>query len=227
MEEHESIQEMHTHFTSIINELHSLGEIIPTNKLVRKILTILLCSWESKVNNITKAKDLQKLTIDELIRNLKTYEMKRKNDLERREPNKERSLVLKATHTDSSSDESEMMYLTRRFQKMVHKIGRIPMKESSSRNFKGNDCCHKCRKSGHFIKDFPLYKQVHYKTNTDKAAKRNQRDSSSESEGEDDQGDTSMIVVESEAAKYDSTFSLMAKSDEDEDDDDDDDEVNS
>ncbi|XP_070011150.1 uncharacterized protein [Nicotiana sylvestris] len=54
----ESIQDMHTRFTSIINELHSLGEIIPRNKLVRKILSVLPSSWESKVNDITKAKDL-------------------------------------------------------------------------------------------------------------------------------------------------------------------------
>nr|XP_016446729.1 PREDICTED: uncharacterized protein LOC107771796 [Nicotiana tabacum] len=41
MQDDESIQEMHTRFTSIINELHSLGETIPRNKLVRKILTVL------------------------------------------------------------------------------------------------------------------------------------------------------------------------------------------
>ncbi|XP_019239937.1 PREDICTED: uncharacterized protein LOC109219924 [Nicotiana attenuata] len=34
----ESIQDVHNRFTSIINELHSIGEIIPGNKLVRKIL---------------------------------------------------------------------------------------------------------------------------------------------------------------------------------------------
>ncbi|XP_075095328.1 uncharacterized protein LOC142173605 [Nicotiana tabacum] len=73
----ESIQDMHTQFTSIINELHSLGEIIPRNKLVRKILSVLPSSWESKVNAITEAKDLQKLTIDELVGNLKTYKMKK------------------------------------------------------------------------------------------------------------------------------------------------------
>ncbi|XP_070015497.1 uncharacterized protein [Nicotiana sylvestris] len=58
MKDDESIQDMHTRFTSIINELHSLGEIIPRNKLVRKILNILHSSWEIKVNAITKAKDL-------------------------------------------------------------------------------------------------------------------------------------------------------------------------
>ncbi|XP_070020034.1 uncharacterized protein [Nicotiana sylvestris] len=72
MKDDESIQDMHIGFTSIINELHSLGEIIPRNKLVRKILSILSSPWESKVNVITKSKDLQELTTEELIGNLKT-----------------------------------------------------------------------------------------------------------------------------------------------------------
>nr|XP_033508253.1 uncharacterized protein LOC117273256 [Nicotiana tomentosiformis] len=58
MKDDESIQDMHTRFTSIINELHSLGEFIPRNKLVRKILSRLPGSWKSKVNSITKANDL-------------------------------------------------------------------------------------------------------------------------------------------------------------------------
>ncbi|XP_075077379.1 uncharacterized protein LOC142164101 [Nicotiana tabacum] len=58
MNDDESIQNIHTRFTSIINELHYLGEIIPRNKLVRKILSVLPGSWESKVNAITEAKDL-------------------------------------------------------------------------------------------------------------------------------------------------------------------------
>ncbi|XP_070020558.1 uncharacterized protein LOC142178480 [Nicotiana tabacum] len=158
MYEDESIQDMHTRLTSIINELHSLREVIPINKLVRKILSVLPGSWESKVNAITEAKDLQMLTIDKIIGNLKTYKMKRKKDLERKEPKKEKNLVLKAANKDSSSDESDMEYLTRRFQKMIRKNSGIPKKGSSSRNFKENDCCHKCGKSGHFIKDCPLHK---------------------------------------------------------------------
>ncbi|XP_070015383.1 uncharacterized protein [Nicotiana sylvestris] len=41
MKDDESIQDMHTKFTSIINELHSLGDVIPRNKLVRKIINVL------------------------------------------------------------------------------------------------------------------------------------------------------------------------------------------
>ncbi|XP_070020839.1 protein GRIP-like [Nicotiana sylvestris] len=48
MKDDESIQDMHTRFTSIINELYSLRDVIPRNKLVRKILSVLRGSWESK-----------------------------------------------------------------------------------------------------------------------------------------------------------------------------------
>ncbi|XP_075108824.1 uncharacterized protein LOC142180678 [Nicotiana tabacum] len=48
MKDDDSIQDMHTRFISIINELHALGEIIHRNKLVRKVLSVLPSSWESK-----------------------------------------------------------------------------------------------------------------------------------------------------------------------------------
>ncbi|XP_070022578.1 uncharacterized protein [Nicotiana sylvestris] len=118
MKDNESIQDMHTRFTSIINELHSLGDVIPRNKLVRKILNVLPGSWESKVNAIIEAKDLQTLTMDELISNLKTYEMKRKKDSERREPKKETNLVFKAKSSVSSDEDSDIAYPTKRFLKM-------------------------------------------------------------------------------------------------------------
>ncbi|XP_070056178.1 uncharacterized protein [Nicotiana tomentosiformis] len=247
MKDDESIQELHTRFTSIINELHSLGETIPRNKFVKKILSVLPSSWERKVNAITEAKDLQTLTIDELVGNLKTYEMKKK-DNERREPKREKNLVLKKDSNDSSGEDGDMAYLTRRFQKMVRRNGGIPKRESSSKP-KNYDLYHKCGKPRHFIKKCPILKQDQYKNNFDKAAKRNPvpdkrfkrknivvniikqalaawGDSSSEFEEEDDHCDSLMMAVESEATEYDSIFALMAQSDDDDDDDDDDDEVN-
>ncbi|XP_070007570.1 uncharacterized protein [Nicotiana sylvestris] len=161
----ESIQDMHTRVTSIIHELNYLGEIIPRNKLARKILSMLPGSWESKDNDIREAKDMQKLMNDKLIENLKTYEMKKKKDHERKEPKKKKNMVLKVENSDSSGDDADMAYLRQRFQKMGF--------------------------------------------------------SSSESEGDNEQGDTSMMFVESEAAEYNSIFALMEKYDNDEDDDDD------
>ncbi|XP_019230875.1 PREDICTED: uncharacterized protein LOC109211759 [Nicotiana attenuata] len=98
MKDDESIQDMHTRFTSIINELHSLGK---------------------QSERHYREKDLQELTIDELVGNLKTYEMKKKKkDNERRKPKRKKNLVLKTDNNDSSNEDGDMAYLTRRFQKM-------------------------------------------------------------------------------------------------------------
>ncbi|XP_070057389.1 uncharacterized protein [Nicotiana tomentosiformis] len=154
----------------------------------------------------------EKLTIDELIENLKTYEMKKKNDLERREPKNEKNLVLKADNNDSSSDETDMAYLTRRFQNMVRKHGGIPKRGSSNRNTKGNDC--------YGQEDQVPDRRLKRRDATDNIVKQALDawgDSSSESEGEVDQGDTSMITVESGYRERDSIFALMTKFDDDED----------
>ncbi|XP_070047150.1 uncharacterized protein [Nicotiana tomentosiformis] len=142
-----------------------------------------------------------------------------------------------------NNEDADMAYLTKRFQKMVRRNGGIPKRGSSSK-LKHYDLYHKCGMPGHFIKDCPLLKQYQYKHNSDKAVKRNPvpdkrfkrknatdnvvkqalvawGDSSNKSEEDDDQGDNSMVAVESEAAGYDSIFALMAQSDDDKDDDDD------
>ncbi|XP_070035308.1 uncharacterized protein [Nicotiana tomentosiformis] len=198
MNDDESIQDMHTRFTSIINELHSLGEIIPRNKLVRKVLSVLPSFWESKMNAITETKDLQTLITDELVGNLKTYEMKRKKDSERREPKKEKNLVLKAENNGSSEEDSDMAYLTRGFQKMVRRNGA-----------KRNPVPDKC------------FKRKNVADNVVKQALTAWGDSSGELEEENDAGDSSMMAVENEANEYDPIFALMAQSDDDEDDDND------
>ncbi|XP_069154467.1 uncharacterized protein [Solanum lycopersicum] len=64
MAEGETIQDMHTRFTSIINEMYSLGEIVPNKKAVRKLLSVLPETWKSKVEAITKARDLDSLGMD-------------------------------------------------------------------------------------------------------------------------------------------------------------------
>ncbi|XP_070014054.1 uncharacterized protein [Nicotiana sylvestris] len=151
MQDDESVQEMHTGSPPLLISFTPL---------------------ESKVNAITEAKDLQELTIDDLLDNLKTYELKKKKDSERREPKRKKNLSLKTESNDSSGEDGDMAYFTRRFQKMVHRNRGIPKKGSYSKP-KNYDLCHKCGKSGHLIKDCPLLKQDQYKNNSNKAAKRN------------------------------------------------------
>ena len=73
MGDRETIMDMYTRFTHITNELKSLGKIFTTKELVRKILRILPRTGEAKVIAIQEAKDLDAITMDELIGNLQTY----------------------------------------------------------------------------------------------------------------------------------------------------------
>ncbi|XP_075080257.1 uncharacterized protein LOC142165784 [Nicotiana tabacum] len=185
------------------------------NKLVRKILSILPSPWESKVNAITKSKDLQELTIEELIGNLKTYELKRKIDSERREPKKERNLVLKTDNNDSSEEDSDMAYLTKRFQKMVRRNGEMLKRDSSNRS-KNYDLCYNKNSPKNYYEKTAKTNQVPFKDFKRKRSADNMMrqaltawgDSSSDSEDEPNTGDSSMMVVEGEEIEYDSTFAL-------------------
>ena len=67
IKEGETIFEMNYCFTAITNDLRDQGEPIPVCKQLRKILIVLEKIWESKVDAITKAKDLMTLLVDELI----------------------------------------------------------------------------------------------------------------------------------------------------------------
>jgi len=77
MGDKETVMEMSTHFTHITNELKSLGKSFNTEELVRNILSFLPQSWEAKVTAIQEAKDMNKISLDELIGNLQTYELRR------------------------------------------------------------------------------------------------------------------------------------------------------
>ncbi|XP_049350219.1 uncharacterized protein LOC125814820 [Solanum verrucosum] len=102
MKEGETIFEMNSRFTSITNELRGLGEPIPVYKQIRKILKVLPKSWESKVDAITKAKDLMTLPMDELIGNLQTYEMNKKQGITVKEGKKEKSIALKISQSEET-----------------------------------------------------------------------------------------------------------------------------
>ncbi|XP_055803462.1 uncharacterized protein LOC129872522 [Solanum dulcamara] len=88
MKEGETIHEMYTKFSSIINELRCLGESISQSKQVRKILRVISKSWERKVDVITEAKDLKTLIMDVLIGNLQTYKLNKHHDSYKRDNNK-------------------------------------------------------------------------------------------------------------------------------------------
>ena len=76
----EIISEMFTRFTDIINGLKSLSKVYTNVKLVRKILRCLPNNWRPKVIAIEEAKDLTKMSLDELLGSLMTHEITLKSN---------------------------------------------------------------------------------------------------------------------------------------------------
>ena len=92
MGDRETVMEMSTCFTHIINELKYLGKSFTTEELVRKILRFLPHSWKAKVTAIQEAKDMKNITLNELIGNLQTYELRR-NFQQKEKIKKDRELL--------------------------------------------------------------------------------------------------------------------------------------
>ncbi|GJZ28091.1 hypothetical protein Tco_0572738, partial [Tanacetum coccineum] len=104
--EEESIDNVFARFNTIITSLKALDEGFSSKNYVRKFLRALHPKWRAKVTAIEESKDLTSLSLDELIGNLKVYEVIIKNDSEmvkgKREQN--RSLALKAKKESSDED---------------------------------------------------------------------------------------------------------------------------
>ncbi|GJR01615.1 retrovirus-related pol polyprotein from transposon TNT 1-94 [Tanacetum coccineum] len=102
--EDESIDSAFARFNTIITSLKALDEGCSSKNYVRKFLRDLHPKWREKVTSIEELKDLTLVSLDELIENLKVYEMIIKKDSELVKAKGERkSLSLKAKK--ESSDE--------------------------------------------------------------------------------------------------------------------------
>jgi len=81
---------------------------------------------------IQEAKDMKKITLDELIGNLQTYELK-KNSQQTEEIKKDREITLKVMEEDSSNlDIKEMAMITRKFKKFLKKAKENSKKKTSA-----------------------------------------------------------------------------------------------
>ncbi|GMI69866.1 hypothetical protein like AT4G00980 [Hibiscus trionum] len=78
MDPEESVSKMFDRFSVIVNGLKGFGEIIPEDKLVRKLLYSLPESWDGKRTAIIEARDLKTLKLDALVGSLLTHEIMRK-----------------------------------------------------------------------------------------------------------------------------------------------------
>ncbi|KAK2369181.1 gag-protease polyprotein [Trifolium repens] len=75
MKEYECIHDFHLNILNLANSFDSLGEKIPEEKLVRKILRSLPRKFDMKVTVIEEAQDISSMKVDELIGSLQTFEL--------------------------------------------------------------------------------------------------------------------------------------------------------
>ena len=108
MKPNESIIEMFTRFTYIINGLEGLGKRVSEQDKLSKILRCLPLKWNFKTKVVEEAKNLKELPLKELIGFLMTYEMKiaRQEKEMQEEKGKNKSIALKAQE-DKVVDETK------------------------------------------------------------------------------------------------------------------------
>jgi len=81
MNDKETVMDMYTHLTYITNEIKSLGKSFTIEELARKIPRFLPQLWEKKVTAIQEAKKMNEISLDELIRKLQTYKLRRSSQV--------------------------------------------------------------------------------------------------------------------------------------------------
>ncbi|KAL6320963.1 hypothetical protein AAG906_010772 [Vitis piasezkii] len=218
MKDNETIVEMITRFTDIVNGLEALGKTYKESKKVMKILRSLPSKWHTKVTVIQEAKDLTKLPLEELIGSLMTYEINLVKKQQEGEDKKKKSITLKATTKEEeevdeekqSKEDEDLAFITRKFNKFIkgeNFRGRrftsrkdLSKKESSSHGDKErweekrDLVCFKCKKLGYIKYDCPLYK-IEAKRRKKKAMMATWSESEESSEEEKDKEVANMCFM--------------------------------
>ena len=78
MEENKTIRQYHARISNLSSESFILGEMIPEEKLIRKVLRMLPLRFSYKAAAIEEAKNLETMKLEELIGSLHTFEMQLK-----------------------------------------------------------------------------------------------------------------------------------------------------
>ena len=70
MEKDESFDEFYAKFKDLVNSAFNLGETISKPKIVRKVLRSLPKRFRAKITVIEESKDIDKISLTELVGNL-------------------------------------------------------------------------------------------------------------------------------------------------------------
>ena len=145
MEDDESFDEFYTKLNDIVNSVFNLRENIPEPKIFRKVLRSLPERFHAKITAIEESKDIEKISLTELVGNLQTYKLGLVS-IEKSSKSKSMALKAKSSDTDESSDDenSKMKsYIIRQFKKFMKNANakgfNKDRKQSASSQFKSQD----------------------------------------------------------------------------------------
>ncbi|GAU46711.1 hypothetical protein TSUD_135360 [Trifolium subterraneum] len=175
MKEEETIDQMYGRFTSIINELNSLGKTYTTHERIRKILRCLPKTWRPIVTAITVAKDLTKVSLEDLIGSLKAHESilqedKPKNKMisletQSGECSQKDETLCENEESLQEDDEEELAFLSRRIQRLMTRRNQLKKNFQPKRNGAKPEVdmskiqCYGCNQYGHYKNDCLKKKQ--------------------------------------------------------------------
>src|ERR1044072_7910202 len=125
MEEEESVETMFSRFQMLVAGLRVLDKGYSTADHVKKIIRSLPVKWRPMVTALNMAKDLNKISLEELISSLRSHEIELQEDEPRR---RVKSVALKSSSrkakalqageesedSEGSSDEDELSLISRR-----------------------------------------------------------------------------------------------------------------
>ncbi|GJV42858.1 zf-CCHC domain-containing protein [Tanacetum coccineum] len=163
-------------FNTIITSLKALDESFSSHNHVRKFSRDLPTKWRPKVTAIEESKDLSTLLLDDLIGNLKVYEVMLEKDSEASKNKKEKykSLALKAKKVSGDveassldSKDEEYVMVVRDFKKFFRRRGKFIRqpynnkkafrKAKEDKRGKIDRKCFNCGNLNHFISDCPKH----------------------------------------------------------------------
>jgi len=175
MKEDENIETMHSRFPTLVYGLQILKKSYVAFDHVNKILRSLPAKWRPKVSAIEEAKDLNTLSVEDLISSLKCHEICLNEQEPVRKPKtialKSKGKSSKALKPNESEDEShvgdsnedpvvvveEMAMLSNRLQYLARKKNKLLSRGSGYKGSRKEDQkgCFNNKKPRHFIVDCP------------------------------------------------------------------------
>ena len=154
MKEDELFDEFYVKLKDIVNSAFNFEETIPKPKVVRKVLRSLLERFHAKITAIEESKDIDYITLMELVGNLQTYELGLTR-LGKGSKGKSMALKAKRNETNETSDDADSImksYIIRQLKKFMKNANvkgfYKDRRQSSSSQFKSQDRGKKDAKDG-------------------------------------------------------------------------------